>query len=215
MHTIVDAMQAVQPKTRSRSVWASPWLKALVLLLCLTPLFVLAWWWWNQQLGWNRVEYVARYTGIWTLRFLLLTLAITPLRRVPGLGNLIRFRRLLGLVTFFYATLHGLHYFAIDIQWNWPVLKEDLTIRRFFIAGFAAWLLMVPLAGTSFNAAIRWLGGRRWQWLHRLVYVSAALGVIHYLWQGKSIVITPVVYGAVLLFLLMTRVVFFLEKQRT
>ena len=208
-------MQAVQPKTRSRSVWASPWLKALVLLLCLTPLFVLAWWWWNQQLGWNRVEYVARYTGIWTLRFLLLTLAITPLRRVPGLGNLIRFRRLLGLVTFFYATLHGLHYFAIDIQWNWPVLKEDLTIRRFFIAGFAAWLLMVPLAGTSFNAAIRWLGGRRWQWLHRLVYVSAALGVIHYLWQGKSIVITPVVYGAVLLFLLMTRVVFFLEKQRT
>lgn len=214
MHVIVDAMPAVAVKTRSKSVWASPWLKAGVLLLCLAPLLVLAWLWWNERLGFNRVEYVARYTGIWTLRFLLLTLAITPLRRLPGLGNLIRFRRMFGLVTFFYACLHGLHYFALDVQWNWQVIQEDLTIRRFFIVGFAALVLMIPLAATSFNGAIRWMGGRRWQLLHRLVYVSAILGVIHYSLQGKSIVITPLVYGAILLFLLMARVVFFLEKSR-
>jgi sulfoxide reductase heme-binding subunit YedZ len=215
MDVIVDAMQAVRPKTRLRSLWASPWLKAAVLLLCLTPLLVLAWLWWNEKLGWNRVEYVARYTGIWTLRFLLLTLAITPLRRLPGLGNLIRFRRMLGLVTFFYACLHGLHYFALDVQWNWQVIEEDLTVRRFFIAGAAALLLMVPLAATSFDGAIRWMGGRKWQLLHRLVYVSGVLGVVHYLWQGKSIVIAPVVYGAILLVLLIARVVFFLDKRRT
>jgi len=199
----------------SQTFWRSRWLKPAVLLLCLTPLFVLAWLWWNHRLGFNRVEYVARYTGIWTLRFLLLTLAITPLRRLPGLANLIRFRRMLGLVTFLYGCLHGLHYFALDVQWDWRTIQEDLTIRRFFIVGFTALLLMAPLAATSFNAAIRWMGGRRWQLLHRLVYVSAILGVIHYLLQGKSIVITPVIYGVILAVLLLARVVFWFSKRET
>lgn len=180
---------------------------------CLVPLMVLGWKWEHHQLGVNRVEYVARYTGIWTLRFLMMTLAITPLRRFPGLGGLARIRRMLGLFTFFYGCLHGLHYFAIDIQWNWQVLKEDLTFRRFFIAGALALSLMIPLAATSFDAAIRWMGGRRWRMLHRLVYFSATSGVIHYLWQAKGIIYKPLYYAAILVVLLLARVVYFAVKH--
>lgn len=184
----------------------------MVLAASLTPLLWLAWKWLHHDLGINRIEFVARYTGGWTLRFLLLTLAITPLRRIPGLRDLIRFRRMLGLIAFFYATLHALHYFAIDAQWNREVLWEDFTVRRFFIAGLTALTLLVPLAVTSFDAAVRWLGARRWQRLHRLIYASAIAAIFHYIWQGKYISLTPLLYAGVLALLLAIRIVVAVRK---
>lgn len=188
-------------------MWKKPWLKPLVFALCMLPLVWLGWKWWNDQLGFNSIEFVARYLGRWTLRFLLITLAITPLRKIPRLSPLILFRRLLGLVTFFYACLHALHYYARDVQWNRQIIVEDLTHRRFFIFGMTALLLMLPLALTSFDAAIRWMGGKRWRLLHRLVYLSAVAALIHFLLQGKSIELRPLEYGAVLALLLLARIV--------
>ena len=195
-------------------MWKTRWPNRIVFVLCLLPLVWLGWKWYQHDLGVNQIETVARFTGRWTLRLLLLSLAITPLRRLRGLNNLIRFRRMLGLFTFFYGCLHGLHYFALDAQWNWTVIREDLTFRRFFIAGFVALMLMVPLAATSFNAAIRWMGGKRWQALHRLVYLSAIVGLVHYVWQFKAITPTPILYGLILGLLLFYRVVAAIAKRR-
>jgi sulfoxide reductase heme-binding subunit YedZ len=192
----------------ANSFWRIKWLSKALFAVCLLPLVYLAWLWYANKLGINQVERVARFTGDWTLRFLMITLAITPLRRIKALSPLVKFRRMLGLFAFFYGTLHMLHYFTIDVQWNWAVIQEDLTIRRFFIVGFVAWLLMIPLAATSFNAAIRWMGGPRWQLLHRLIYVSGVLGVLHYALQGKTLTQTPLMYAVVLTLLLLTRIVF-------
>jgi sulfoxide reductase heme-binding subunit YedZ len=194
-------------------MWKSRWLSALVFLLCLAPLLWLIWRWQTNQLGINSIEFVSRYLGRWTLRLLLITLAITPLRRLPHLSPLIRFRRMVGLFTFFYGCLHGWHYFARDAQWHMEIIVEDLTYRRFFIAGALALLLMAPLAVTSFDAAVRWMGGKRWQRLHRLIYVSAASGVVHYAWQGKGITATPVFYGAILVLLLAIRVGLAIQRR--
>ncbi|MFN0105060.1 MAG: sulfite oxidase heme-binding subunit YedZ [Bryobacteraceae bacterium] len=194
--------------------WNSRFAKPPIFLLCLIPLAILAWRWQNNDLGINRLETVARYTGNWTLRFLLLSLCITPLRRIPGQSGLIRFRRMIGLFAFFYGTLHALHYFALDVQWNMEIIKEDLTLRRFFIAGMLGLALMVPLAATSFQAAIRWMGGKRWQLLHRLAYVSATAGVVHFFWQGKAALWTPIYYGLFLGVLLLYRIWFWAFKQR-
>jgi len=191
----------------------SSWLKTVVFLACLAPALWLAWKWYQDDLGINRIENVARYTGRWTLHLLLASLAITPLRRIPGLRSLIRVRRMVGLFTFFYGVGHGLHYFAVDAQWDLLVITEDLTYRRFFIAGAIALLLMAPLAATSFNRSIRWMGGKRWQLLHRLVYLSAISAIIHYVWQAKGINLTPLYYAGVLAVLLAARVVFFAQKR--
>lgn len=188
--------------------------KAVVFIICLLPLLDLAWRWQHNDLGFNRLETVARFTGNWTLRMLLASLTITPLRRVPGLSGMIRFRKMLGLFAFFYGTLHGLHYFWIDAQWNWQIIGEDLSIRRFFIAGMLGWTLMLPLALTSTNWAIRKMGGKRWQLLHRLAYVSAVAGVVHYFWQGKAALLPPMFYGIFLGMLLAYRVVVQLAKKK-
>jgi len=178
-------------------------LKPLVFVLCFAPLAWLAWRWWNDQLGFNRLETVARFTGDWTLRFLIASLAISPLRRlVPALNDLITYRRMLGLMAFGYGSLHFLHYLALDKLWDWNEIKGDFLLRRFFIAGLLSWGLMVPLAATSFNRAIRWMGAKRWQLLHRLAYVVAVAGVVHFYWQGKSFVVDPVIYAGVLAILL-------------
>jgi len=191
----------------ANSIWRIKWLWMALFAICLLPLAYLIWIWANNRLGINSIEKVAHFTGDWTLRFLLITLTISPLRRIKALSPLVKFRRQLGLWAFFYGCLHMLNYFAVDVQWNWQVIREDLTIRRFFIVGFAALMLMVPLALTSNNRAIRWMGGERWQWLHRLVYVSAILGVIHYGLQGKVFTQTPYIYGAILAVLLLSRIV--------
>ncbi len=176
-------------------IWTHKWSKTVVFALCLVPLVWLGWRWQNNELGINRIETVARYTGDWTLRFLVGVLCITPLRRLPGQSSLIRFRRMLGLFTFFYGCLHAWHYFEVDAQWNKDILWEDLTTRKFFLAGLLGLVVMVPLAATSWAGAIRRLGGRRWQLVHRLVYVAAIAGVVHYYWQGKAALWEPVYWG--------------------
>lgn len=195
-------------------LWNHRWTKPAVFAMCLIPLALLAYRWNTNQLGINRIETVARYTGNWTLRFLLLSLCITPLRRLPGQSGLIKYRRMLGLFAFFYACLHALHYYQIDIQWNKEILLEDLTMRRFFIAGMAALALMVPLAATSTAAAIRWMGGKKWQLLHRLAYVSAIAGVVHFFWQGKAALYTPIYYGLFLAALLLYRAVYAVTQRK-
>lgn len=189
--------------------------KPFIFVLCLVPLAWLIWRWSQNQLGFNKIEAVARFTGDWTLRFLLLTLTITPLKRIRGWGQLQLYRRMLGLFAFFYGTLHFLHYIAVDKEWDLMGLVEDFTFRRFFIAGLVAWALMIPLAATSTNAAIRKLGAKRWQALHRLVYASAILGVIHYYWQAKAIVVEPVYYAVALSVLLLYRVTYSVLKSRS
>lgn len=176
-------------------IWTHKWSKTVVFALCLTPLVWLGWRWQNNELGINRIETVARYTGDWTLRFLVGVLCITPLRRLPGQSSLIRFRRMLGLFTFFYGCLHAWHYYEVDAQWNKDILWEDLTTRKFFVAGLLGLVVMVPLAATSWAGAIRRMGGRRWQQVHRLVYVAAIAGVVHYYWQGKAALWEPVYWG--------------------
>lgn len=193
---------------------SSRWLPWAVALICLVPMGWLLWKWAHNDLGINSIEYVARFTGRWALRFLLATLAITPLRRIPGLNPLIRIRRTLGLVAFGYGVFHGIHYFWRDAQWNWQIILEDLTIRRFFIAGAVSLVLMTPLAATSFNAAIRWMGGKRWQRLHRLVYLSAMAAIVHYVWQAKSINLTPLIYAAALFILLAIRAALAVRRMR-
>lgn len=194
-------------------MWKNPWLKRIVFTVCLLPFAILAWKWTHNDLGVNSIEFVARYTGRWALRFLLASLAITPLRMIPGLGPLALFRRMLGLFAFFYASLHALHYFGRDVQWNWTVIQEDLTFRRFFVIGGIAFTLLIPLAATSFDAAIRKLGGQRWRRLHKLAYVSAIAAVIHYALQGKSLTLTPLYYIAILAVLLGVRAVVWLRRK--
>lgn len=185
-----------------------------IFLLCLWPLADLLWRWRTQSLGINSIETVARATGNWTLLFLLFSLSVTPLRRIPGCNGLIRYRRMLGLYAFFYGVLHALHYFWIDLQWDMAILAEDFTFRRFFIAGLISLSLMVPLAATSTQAAIRWMGGKKWQRLHRLAYLSATAGVIHFFWQGKAALWTPIYYGGVLGVLMSFRVGLWIWKAR-
>ena len=194
-------------------IWTSRFAKPAVFLLCLLPLLWLAWRWFNNDLGINRLETVARYTGNWTLRILLASLSITPLRRIRGLEGLLRFRRMIGLFAFFYGCLHASHYFGVDVQWNTEIIWEDITIRRFFIAGMLSLALMAPLAATSSNAAIRWMGAKRWQRLHRLAYISAIAGVVHFFWQGKAALWTPIYYGIFLGFLLLFRLGYWIAKR--
>jgi sulfoxide reductase heme-binding subunit YedZ len=189
--------------------------KAVVFVLCLVPTAVLSWRFQHHDLGFNPLETVARYTGDWTLRFLIATLLITPLRRIPRLNFLIKFRRMLGLFAFFYGTQHFMHYLAVDKIWDWDEIYGDFTMRRFYIFGLIGWLAMLPLAITSFNAAIRWMGGKRWQMLHRLVYVAGLAGVIHYFMQGKAANPEPLIYCAIMVLLLLYRVGFLIYKART
>ena len=177
-------------------------LKPLVFAACLVPLALLVWRGFSGGLSANPIEFVTHRTGDWTLRLLLVTLAITPLRRLTGWHAVIRLRRMLGLFAFFYGSLHLLTYVVLDHFFAFGSMLEDLTERRFVTAGFTGFVLMVPLALTSTQAMVRRLGGRRWQALHRLVYVSACAGVVHYLWLVKADLRPPLVYAGVLALLL-------------
>jgi sulfoxide reductase heme-binding subunit YedZ len=178
------------------------WTKPAVFLLLLAPLARLAWGGFHDQLGANPIEAITRGTGVWTLRILLLTLAISPVRRLLGWPNLIRFRRMIGLFAFFYALLHLTTYLWLDKFFDVEEMWQDVVKRRFITAGLAAFLLMVPLAVTSTAGWIRRLGGKRWQALHRLVYISAVAAVVHYLWLVKVDIRPPALYAAMLLLLL-------------
>lgn len=181
-------------------------LKPLVFLVCLGPAGVLVWKGFHELLGANPVDVITRTTGRWTLTFLLITLSITPLRRLLRIPWLIRFRRMLGLFAFFYGSLHLMTYLWLDKFFNVPEMLHDIAKRRFITAGMTAWALMLPLALTSTTGWIRRLGGKRWQKLHRLVYLSATAGVVHFIWLVKADLRRPLTYGAVLAVLLAFRI---------
>lgn len=177
--------------------------KVAVFLLALVPLAWLA----THRLGPNPIETITHTTGDWTLRFLVLTLAVTPLRKLLGLPELIRYRRMLGLFAFFYGTLHFMTYLWLDKFFDAAEIIKDVGKRPFIAAGFTGFVLLIPLALTSTAASIRRLGGQRWRRLHRLVYVSALAGVAHYYWQVKSDIRGPLVYFALIAALLLWRIV--------
>ena len=170
------------------------------------PFLLLSWGLLRDHLGINPVETLQHTTGDWTLRFLIFTLAITPLRKTLQLPELIRYRRMLGLFAFFYVVLHFLTYLGPDQGFNFSGMWDDVAKRKFVTVGFAAFVLLIPLAATSTAGMIRRLGGRRWQALHRLIYICAILGVIHYYWLVKSDVRKPLFYGALVGILLLWRV---------
>ncbi len=188
-------------------------LKVLVFLLCLGPLLVLTWKAFQQDLGANPVDVITRSTGTWTLVFLLITLAVTPVRRLLGLAWLIRFRRMLGLYAFFYGTLHLMTYVWLDKFFDFQAMLHDIAKRRFITAGMTGFALMLPLAVTSTSGWIRRMGGKRWQKLHRLIYFSATAGVVHFLWLVKADKRRPLEYGAVLGVLVTYRVAVWLFSR--
>jgi len=182
--------------------------KALVFAACLVPLALLLWRGFNAGLGANPIEAITHATGDWTLRFLLITLAITPLRRLSGWNRVIGFRRMLGLFAFFYGTLHLFTYLWLDKFFAWSDILHDIPRRPFITVGFSAFVLLVPLALTSTATSIRRLGGRRWRALHRLIYVAALFGVIHYWWLVKADTTLPATYLSILALLFAVRLWF-------
>jgi sulfoxide reductase heme-binding subunit YedZ len=170
----------------------------------------------TNHLGANPAEYLSRSTGDWTLRFLCLTLAVTPVRTIAKLPPLLRFRRMLGLFTYFYVVLHFITWAWFDQGLDASDMAKDIAKRPFILVGFTAFVLLTPLAATSFNRAIRWLGAKRWQALHRLVYVIACLGILHFFWMraGKNNFAEVAVYAAILAVLLGWRVWQFASKRR-
>jgi methionine sulfoxide reductase heme-binding subunit len=180
--------------------------KPVIFLACLVPLARLAWKGFHGMLGANPIEVITHSTGDWTLTFLLITLSITPLRKLTGQYWLIGLRRMFGLYAFFYGCLHLTTYVWLDKFFDVHEMLADIAKRRFITAGLTAFLLMTPLALTSTKGWIRRLGGKRWQALHRLIYFSATAGVIHYIWLVKADLRKPLEYGAVLGTLLAYRV---------
>ena len=180
------------------------WLKPVLFVAFLLPLGWLAWRGLQGGLGANPVETIIHETGIWTLRLLLLTLLVTPLRRITGWNELVRLRRLVGLFSFFYATLHLAAYVWLDqgLVLKWMV--EDIIERPYITLGFGVYLMLLPLAATSSKAMMRRLG-RRWKQLHRLVYLCAFGGVLHFLWQIKADAREPLVYLLILCLLMLAR----------
>ena len=198
-----------------RSTLLHPLAKPLLFVLCLLPLVWLVFGAANDQLGANPAEALIRGLGDWTLRFLCLTLAVTPLRLRTRMPQLARFRRMLGLFVFFYACLHLLAYGWLDMGLDIAEIGRDILERPFILVGFTVWLLLLPLALTSSNAAVRALGGRAWRSLHRLVYVVAPLALLHFFWMrsGKNDQAEVLVYGLILGVLLLERLLRYFEPH--
>jgi methionine sulfoxide reductase heme-binding subunit len=169
----------------------------------------------TNNLGANPAEYLIRSTGDWTLRFLCITLAMTPLRVITGTPTLARFRRMLGLFVYFYVVLHLLSYSWFDMGFDFAEIAKDIAKRPFILVGFTAFLLLTPLAATSFNRAVKAIGAKRWQALHKLVYVIAGLGILHFFWMraGKRNFAEVAVYAAIIAILLGWRVVQWARKR--
>jgi methionine sulfoxide reductase heme-binding subunit len=198
-----------------RAILTSKWTKVVVFLLCLVPFFGLIDRALHNKLGANPVEFLQHATGDWTLRFLVFTLCITPFRKLFNLPDLIRFRRMLGLFAFFYVSLHFLTYLGPDQSFDLAAMWKDVAKRPFITVGFLGFVLLIPLALTSTTGWIRRLGGKRWQLLHRAIYISAVAGVIHYYWLVKSDVRKPVFYGVLVGILLLWRLASWISKRRS
>lgn len=195
-----------------------PWAKIAVFLLALAPLLRLVVYGLTDRLGANPVEFITRSTGTWTLVMLCVVLAITPVRRWFGQSWLLRFRRMLGLFAFFYGALHFATYVWLDQWFDWMSMLHDVSGKRPFITvGFAAFVMMIPLALTSPHVVARRMGGRRWQRLHRLIYATAVLAILHYWWMkaGKNDLAQPAIYAIVMAGLLGARVQWALRRLRT
>jgi sulfoxide reductase heme-binding subunit YedZ len=192
-----------------------PAAKPLLFALCLLPFAWLLYGAFTNQLGANPAEALVRSTGDWTLRFLCIVLAVTPLRQLTNTPALARFRRMLGLFVYFYVVLHLLSYSWFDMEFNVPDIVKDIIKRPFILVGFSAFLLLTPLAATSFNRAIKALGAKRWQMLHKLVYLIAGLGILHFFWMrsGKNDFAEVFVYAAVLVSFLLFRLKNKLNKK--
>jgi len=197
------------------SALTSRWAKALLFGLCLVPLALLIVRVARNDATANPIEFVEHWLGDWTLRLLLVTLAVTPLRRLLHLVHLVRFRRMLGLFAFFYGVLHLAAWVVLDHFFAWREMGADVLKRRYITVGFIALALLVPLAITSTRGWMRRLGGKRWQRLHRLTYAAAILGVVHFSWLVKSDLTRPLRYGVVLLILLLARLLFWMRRQPT
>jgi sulfoxide reductase heme-binding subunit YedZ len=188
-----------------RKFLTSKWTKAAVFLICLLPLASLGWRGLHNGLTANPIEFITHATGDWTLRFILITLCVTPFRKLLGLPELIRYRRMFGLSAFFYGCLHFTTYIWLDKFFDLKEVWKDIAKRPYITVGFLAFVLLIPLAITSTAGWIRRLGGRRWQLLHRAIYITAVAGVIHYYWLVKSAVLRPLTYGAIVAVLLLWR----------
>jgi sulfoxide reductase heme-binding subunit YedZ len=183
-------------------------IKSAIFAAALLPFARLVLFAFTDRLGANPIEFITRNTGDWTLYFLCFTLAVTPIRRATNWHWLIRLRRMLGLFVFFYACLHFMTFLWFDHFFDVQEMWKDVLKRPFITVGFTAFVLLVPLAATSTNAMVRRLGGKRWQWLHRAVYVIAMLGILHFWWMkaGKHDFAQPILFGAIVGILLLVRV---------
>ena len=171
--------------------------KPIAFIVCLIPLGQLLYYAWTENLTANPIEFITRFTGSWALIFLLVSLSVTPLRKISGWNGLIKYRRMLGLFAFFYAVLHFATFMVLDHFFDFQAIAKDVLKRPYVTAGFTAFVLMIPLAITSTAGMVRRLG-KRWQQLHRLVYVAAIAAVIHFYWLVKADIRRPVQYGVVL-----------------
>lgn len=188
-------------------------IKTVVVCAGLLPLAFLAYGFLTDTLSANPLSDLTNENGVWTLRFLILTIAVTPLRRLTGLAELTRYRRMLGLFAFFYGSLHFMTYVWFDKFFAWNEILADIPKRPFITAGVLAFSLMIPLAITSTKGWIRRLGGRKWNLLHRLVYVSAIAGAVHYLWLVKVITLPQILYASAVVLLLAMRAVIALRVK--
>lgn len=195
-----------------KKILFSPWTKRALFVLCLVPALLLLWRGFTGNLSANPVEFIEHSTGDWSLRFLLITLFITPLRKIFDQPLLTRFRRMLGLFAFFYVCVHLLMYLTFDQMFDPMAIYADVVKRPYITVGTAGLLMMLPLAVTSTAAMVRRLGPKRWQWLHRLVYFCTLAGVIHYYWLVKSDIREPAMYGGILALLMLFRVRMWTQK---
>ncbi len=187
--------------------------KALLFLAALVPFGKLVWLGLHDGLGANPIEKITRATGWWTLAFLMVTLAATPLRSLSGWSWPLRFRRMFGLFAFFYASLHFSTYLVLDQFFDWSAIVKDIAKRPYITVGFPAFVLLIPLVATSTNKMVQRLGGKRWKQLHRLVYLIAFAGVVHFWWLVKKDITEPVQFASVLAVLLGFRVVAAVRKK--
>lgn len=193
-----------------------PAVKPLVFVLCLLPFAWLVYGAFTDGLGANPAEYLIRATGDWTLRFICIVLAVTPLRVMTGVNALARLRRMLGLFAYFYVVVHLLSYGWFDMGFDLPEIAKDIAKRPFILVGFSAFVLLTPLAATSFNRAIKAMGAKRWQALHKLVYLIAGLGLLHFFWMraGKNNFAEVFVYAGIIAVLLAWRIWNYASKKK-
>jgi sulfoxide reductase heme-binding subunit YedZ len=181
------------------------YIKVTIFFLSLLPILIIFYQIIYNQLGPEPVKEITHVTGNWTLRFIIITLAMTPLKKLTKLNFWIRYRRMFGLFVFFYASAHMMTYVGIDYRFDWSSISDDIVKKKFIFAGFLAWLLLLPLALTSSKKMIRLLKDK-WKKLHRLIYITSLLGIIHYLWLVKVVTAEPLIYLMIIIILLILRI---------